>query len=76
MPTSLLMLTLIKHMIKTLVLRRVTDYSRGKKKGERENGDKTIRRNWEGGVGGKKRKSSQFGTSEDLHLELVENKLF
>jgi len=76
MLTSLLMLTLIKHMAKTLVLRIVIDYSRKKKKKEKQNEAKTIRRNWEGGAGGNKRKNSQFGISVGLHVELVENKSF
>lgn len=54
MLTSLFMLTLIKYKTKTLVLRRAFDYSRGAEKGEKgkENGAKTIKRNWEG-VGSK-----------------------
>lgn len=66
-------------MTKTLIFRKITDYFREKEKGkkkEKANGEQIIRRNWEGGAGGKKRKSNQFGTSEGLHLELVKNKLF
>lgn len=66
-------------MRKTLIFRRMIDYFREKSernKKEKANGEKIIRRDWERGAGGKKRKSNQFGNCDGLHLELVKNKLF